>query len=440
MPAFKLRAPLSLAAQLISLLVIGLLLICAVLQLLGGKSTGSMHALSRDQLMMRYVATYQAMSYCVAGCQRQALLQALGTDDASFSLSDRTERSVDNTSDAQALYSDLATRLPAESQPSIHILRGQTHQQHDDSLRIDISARLPDGQTLKAQMWPIVRRAWWRPLFYEITTSIIPVILIVWFFSHRTLKPLRELVSASERLSRGERISPLPESGPRELRELAAAFNRMQERLARFINDRTRMIASMSHDFRTPITSLKLRAELIEDEALRSAMQRTLENMRQMVDETLNFAFEDKQREATREIDLATLLRDICKEQLTLGHSVRYSLPQRLSYRCRPLAMTRAITNLLNNAVCYGQQAYLHLQHDDMLRIFIDDAGPGLPEPWLERVFEPFARNQGQRLDHSEGVGLGLSIARSCIHAHGGEISLSNRPEGGLRVSIVLPT
>lgn len=243
---------------------------------------------------------------------------------------------------------------------------------------------------------------------------------------------------AAERVSRGERIEPLSITGPSEAREVPTAFNLMQDKLTRFIDHRTQLLAAISHDFRTPITSLRLRVEMVEDDALRVLMTRTLDGMRQMAEQTLRFAQDDAQSEGMQDIDLQAMLEEVVDEHRALGRDVSLAAHAPHAHRARPISLQRAVSNLVDNAVRHGHHAGVRLVVDDGIRIEIDDEG-GLPADMLERVFEPFFQRSRAR-NHSEGgVGLGLSIARSCARAHGGEVVLFNLPEGGLRAIIELP-
>jgi signal transduction histidine kinase len=224
------------------------------------------------------------------------------------------------------------------------------------------------------------------------------------------------------------------------VRATVEAFNAMQARLARFVGDRTRMIAAIGHDLRTPITSLRLRAEFVEDEELRADIVRMLDEMQAMVDATLAFARDDAAGEETRTVDLAALVEGIVDDQTALGRAVSYEGPERLPWRCRPVSLKRAISNLVENAIRYAGSAHVVLrQAAGEVLVEVEDKGAGVPEEALESLFEPFVRLEGSRSRQTGGVGLGLSIARSIARAHGGELTLANRAEGGLRATLSLP-
>ncbi|MGH6916681.1 MAG: ATP-binding protein, partial [Geminicoccaceae bacterium] len=260
----------------------------------------------------------------------------------------------------------------------------------------------------------------------------------------RLTRPMAELAAAAERLGRGEAVPPVPERGPADVRETTRAFNRMHARLQRFVQDRTRMLAAISHDLRTPITSLRLRAEFIEDEEIRQKILETLDDMQRMAEATLAFAREEAAQEDTRLVDLAALIDSVCADLADMGQDVTFAGAGRSHYLGRPSSLKRALRNLIENAVAYGRRARVALESgDDEWRIVIDDDGPGIPEADFERVFAPFVRLEESRNPETGGVGLGMAISRSIVRGHGGDIALWNRPGDhgieGLRVTIRLP-
>ncbi|WGF87957.1 ATP-binding protein [Marinivivus vitaminiproducens] len=303
-----------------------------------------------------------------------------------------------------------------------------------------VSTQCGEAWWLNSKRIIIAPKTWWGELTFSILASTIPVVLVVMVFVRRITRPVSRLAQAAEKMGRGEAFAPLPVTGPSELRESTAAFNAMQERLTRFVHGRTRMLAAISHDFRTPITAMKLRAEMIEDEDLKAAMMRSLAEMRDMVDATLAFVREDAAQEQTRMVDLVALTEALAEDRMAGGHEVEVSGPERLPYRCRPTFLRRALDNIISNAIRYGRRARVALAESaGSIRITVDDDGPGIPDGMMEEVFEPFTRLEESRSTETGGVGLGLAIARSCIRSHGGEVTLSNRPGGGLRAEIVLP-
>ncbi|MCA8927354.1 MAG: HAMP domain-containing protein [Alphaproteobacteria bacterium] len=260
--------------------------------------------------------------------------------------------------------------------------------------------------------------------------------IVIFLLVRRAMRPLHALSQAAERLGRGETVPPLAERGPIDIRLTTAAFNQMQDRLQRFVSDRTRMLAAISHDLRSPITALRLRAEMVDQDDVRERMIASLDDMQQMVEATLAFARQDAENEPTQRVDLASLGRDLAEERAEIGQPVRWEGGAARNSACRPVALRRALGNLIDNAVRYGGGARLRLEPHGFV---IEDDGPGIPEDRLSHVFEPFARLEESRNAETGGTGLGLAIARSIARSHGGDVILRNRNGGGLTAMLVLP-
>ncbi|WP_061934807.1 ATP-binding protein [Aureimonas sp. AU22] len=276
------------------------------------------------------------------------------------------------------------------------------------------------------------------PLTFSLTAGLVALVAIVAI--RRIAKPLARLTEAAETLGRGEALDPLPETGPDDIRHTAEAFNRMQERLQRFVQDRTRMLAAIGHDLRTPLTTLRLRAEFVDDEELQSRMFATIDEMRAMTEAILSLARQESETEPTRTVDLGTLVESLCEDLAEVGNDVRFVEGERVTTcRCRPDSVRRALRNLIENAVRYGEQARVSLAPaDDGVEILVRDRGPGIPPDRLEDVFAPFVRLEASRNSETGGVGLGLSIARAIARQHGGDVTL--RSDGsGLEAAIRLP-
>jgi signal transduction histidine kinase len=252
--------------------------------------------------------------------------------------------------------------------------------------------------------------------------------------------PIRHFADAAERLGVDTTMPPLAERGPHELRTAIRAFNRMQERLRRFVDDRTQMLAAMSHDLRTPLNRMRLRAEFIEDAEQQRKMFADLEAMNAMIDTTLAFARDDACREPRKLVDLGILVEDVCEDVADAGGNASFSGPHGVNVRCRPTAVSRAVANLIENAVKYAGAARVRVMpENDHVVIAVEDDGPGVPVEQQERVFAPFYRLEPSRNPDTGGVGLGLSVARTIAREHGGDIVLANRPGGGLCARLELP-
>ena len=253
--------------------------------------------------------------------------------------------------------------------------------------------------------------------------------------------PITRFARAAQRLGVDVKAPPLPVTGPAEVRQATRAFNEMQDRIRRFVEDRTQMIAAISHDLGTPITRLRLRAEFVEDEVQQKKMLADLDDMQRMVASALSFARDEADHEPRAMVDLRALVQRVCDDVADAGYEVAFAPGAgTVAYGCRPAAMRRALGNLIENAVKYGQRARVSLSEtrDDVM-VRIDDDGPGIPEDRSEEAFKPFRRLEASRSRETGGTGLGLTMARTIIRAHGGEITLTNRREGGLRVEVDLP-
>jgi len=303
------------------------------------------------------------------------------------------------------------------------------------------SAPMPDGRWLNVAVGPPPGAPpWGRTFVLSFLLSALGVAIVAVLMGRRISKPMRSLATAADRLGRGEEVDDLPEAGPLETRSTVRAFNLMRARLDRFVRDRTAMLAAISHDLRTPITSLRLHAEFVEDEETRTKIIAALDEMQRMTEDTLAFIREDMRQEGTRTVDLHALIDSMAADLADLGHEIAVLESDQVLIACRPVALRRAFRNLLENAGTYGVRARVRITRDDaQLRIVIEDEGPGVPKADLERVFEPFVRLDESRGRDTGGTGLGLAIARTIVRGHGGDIRLENREEGGLRATVTLP-
>lgn len=269
--------------------------------------------------------------------------------------------------------------------------------------------------------------------------AIVILAVAVWAVRSMTA-PLASLSAAANRFGNDLQAPPMPETGTVEVRRAAHAFNAMQARLRGLIENRTRMLAAISHDLRTPLTLLRLRAENVADAAEREKMLATIADMEAMIAATLQFARDEAKAEPRRPTDVTALLASAVDDMADAGLAVAMEPAAPLIGDCQPAALRRALTNLLDNAVKYGERAHAAIRATpEGIAIVIDDAGPGIPQEELARVFQPFYRVEGSRSRDTGGIGLGLAIALSVVQMHGGDIVLANRPEGGLRATVTLP-
>ncbi len=333
------------------------------------------------------------------------------------------------------------SRIPSDERWTNVIIRGTPYQG-----RLLVSLHLPTGE------WLNVRKAINRSLPFLSETFLVPFMLmtlaaagLVMWAVRQFSAPMRDLAAAAEQLGLDVNAPPLSETGTVEAAKAAKAFNVMADRIRRFVRDRTFLLTAIGHDLRTPITRLKLRAEWMEDEEQQRKMLLDLDELEGMVAATLAFGRDDAAAERLTSLDLAELLRTILDEAAdarpSLAEPVRYDGPPHQVTRARPVAIKRALSNLVQNALNYANSARVTLSPPQAgaLTILIDDDGPGIPQAELERVFEPFHRLEPSRNRETGGTGLGLPIARNILRAHGGDVTLSNRPMGGLRATVTLP-
>ena len=277
-------------------------------------------------------------------------------------------------------------------------------------------------------------------LIAQLLITLIMVITVVMIAVRQATKPLQQLANAADTLGSDLDAPPLAENGPTETRRAAQAFNRMQARIKRLIDERARALAAVSHDLRTPLTRLRLRAELVADERLREQMATDLDSMATMIDATLDYLRGLQDSEALRPIDMNALLQSLAEDAAVLGKSISVEGLALAPYSGRLSGLRRALQNLIDNAIKYGHGAQLRIEDAvDALRLVVEDEGPGIAPAELSRVCEPYYRPDASRSRATGGVGLGLSIVRDIALMHGGELLLANRPQGGLSATLILP-
>ena len=278
-----------------------------------------------------------------------------------------------------------------------------------------------------------------RQLLVSMALMAIIILGVSIWAVRRVTAPLASLSAAAERLGADLNAPSMAETGSVEMQRAAHAFNTMQTKLRGLIENRTRLLAAISHDLRTPLTLLRLRAENVSDGAERDKMLATISDMDSMVGATLLFARDEASMEAPRPTDVAALTQSVVDDMADAGMPVKMEHTESTVLNCRPEALRRAIRNLLDNAVKYGKSANVQIMSSpSVVEIDIDDQGPGIPEHELARVLQPFYRAEGSRSRETGGIGLGLAITQSIVQTDGGELILANRPKGGLRASVKL--
>jgi signal transduction histidine kinase len=365
--------------------------------------------------------------------EMQVALDAPGSPDAT----DRVDDFTDKLGQLIQMQLDpLPIRVSAYTLPTDDGRAGSGHALWATAV---VAAALQDGQRITFTI-PYNRLRSGNGLLLFLGSIVIVSALVSIWTARRLAAPIKEFAGAAERLGVDLTMPPLAVRGPRELRVTIEAVNRMQHRLQRFLEDRTQMLAAISHDLRAPLARLRLHAELVGDGEQQRKMSNELEAMNAMIESTLAFARDESRQEPRRLVDLGVLVGDVCEDVADAGGEVRYAGRRGIDVACRPTLVRRAVANLIDNAVKYGGNARVKIVHDDdRVVIVVDDDGPGIPPGDQEKVFAPFYRREAARDPAKAGVGLGLSIARTVAREHGGDVTLKNRDSGGLSALIELP-
>ena len=303
-----------------------------------------------------------------------------------------------------------------------------------------IAVRQPDGRWLVAQPKPSLRLASWQlHILLTIGLSAIIVAPIAWLFARRMSAPIAVFAEAADRLGRDPRAAPLEVTGSREVVAATEAFNRMQQRLRRYVEDRTAMVGAIAHDLRTPLTRLRFRIEAAPDE-VRGKLAAEIDQMDAMISATLAFVRDTTRAGAREKLELSSLVESVLDEAAETGSDARALPSERLVIEGDPIGLRRLIGNLVENALKYGQRARGRVFAEDGFAIVeIEDDGPGVAPLEIERLFEPFYRGEPSRSRETGGAGLGLAVVRSIARAHGGDVTLHNRSGGGLIARVSLP-
>ena len=281
---------------------------------------------------------------------------------------------------------------------------------------------------------------WPYRLLLSLAVLLAAVIAVSLLAVRWVTRPLKVLAQTADELGKNIHRPALEERGPLEVVRAAHALNTMQARLIGYLDERTRVLAAMSHDLKTPLTRLRLRAELLEDPALKSKIAADLDEMQSMVGGALDFLRGAGSGEPVKPVDMAALLESLQADMQEMGGEVRIEGAALKPFPGKPQALKRCLWNLLDNAVKYGKRARVAVDDNDQrLEIRIRDEGPGIPASEIEKVFEPFYRVEASRSRETGGTGLGLSIARGIAQDHGGRVALRNRAEGGLESILMLP-
>ena len=275
-------------------------------------------------------------------------------------------------------------------------------------------------------------------VIWMVGTSLI-LFGVATIFMRNQVKPIRRLAQAADNFGKGRDVSPFKPEGATEVRQASTAFMAMRDRIQRHLRQRTDMLSGVSHDLRTPLTRMKLQLAMLKDAEGVEALSEDIDEMEHMLEGYLAFA-RGEGTEKPKSTDLGRLLEDVVAQVRRRGQPIDLHIEDDIALMLRPDAFRRCLTNLLENAVRYGEHVSVRVGHrDDAIELIIDDDGPGIPEDQRDEVFRPFYRLDDSRNPETGGIGLGMTIARDVVRAHGGEILLSQSPMNGLRTRIRLP-
>ncbi|AWN14814.1 ATP-binding protein [Salinisphaera sp. LB1] len=435
--------PRGLAARIIVLTLLALVISQCVsyLSFRSGRQGFIEHMIS-DYMSQSVISVDHSLRYAKPGHEGD-LVRSLSSRPVHFDLVRRPPHCAAHNADSRRYARDFAERLNVSlSRVRVCVGRGLMHSQHGPGrMAVELAFRRDDGRWLDVrQRLPGQIEHWAQASLRNLLITLALMSVAVIFASRRITRPLLDLASAAERYGRGERIRPIRERGSDEIKRTIVEFNRMHERIDRFVAERTRLVAALAHDLRTPITALRLRLEFLPDDDNTRAMNATLADMAHMSEAALTFMREEASAEATRRMDLTALVDAVAEDYRAADAPVRFEPGAPIPLVCRPVAIRRALRNVIDNALAYGEIAELALADSgQQVVIEVADRGPGIGEAEMDKVFDAFVRLETSRNRETGGVGLGLSIARSVIRAHGGDITLANRPEGGLVVRMTLP-
>lgn len=436
--------PKSLAGQALLILVLGLVISHAL--------GFTIYSLDRHDV----VATTEATDFAERVAGVIVLLRKLpppwhedvirGSDSRAFRVSLDDKAMVAEYPNADAgvaaeVASYIGQQFPDWDPERIRITLRESESRERSNDFVQASLRLDNGEWLNFQgPIPQMQSNLPRSAGAYVLSVAVGVGLVALWLVYRVTAPLSAFAAAADRFGKTIRAEPLPETGPIEVAQASRALNDMQQRLCRLIDNRTLMLAAISHDLRTPVTLLRLRAELMNDSVEQQKVLDTLDEMEAMIAAALDFSKGAFAEEAQRHLDLTALLESLCDDMADSGAAVELAPHRQVLYSCRYVALKRAFSNLIDNAVKYGGVARVRIdEQPNAVVTTIEDDGPGIAEEYFDQIFAPFFRVDASRNKGTGGFGLGLTIAQAIVQGHGGEIRVSNGAERGLVVQVALP-
>lgn len=446
--------PKTLWGQLISLLMLGLLVSQAVTLMVFIDNRRTLtNSLAEGQIINRVVEVLNKIEEDKSGDRpSNEFLQQVSDNTLRFSPRKSSAPEINDHPDyTEALKTSILARLINKDTELIIFSQGGKDKEYT-------SENPPENLIINAEVrpdfWLRIRKAqgkvsydWMLPLLMTMGLMMIFIIVIISFVVRKLTQPLSALSKSARELGLGRDVEALDETGTEDIREVIRAFNDMNKKIRSFVGDRTKLLAAISHDLRTPITSLLFRAEFIEDKEMQGKIFETLEEMRAITEATLNFSKDSGAEEKTKNTDLKSLLETMVTDYDDMGKPVKLVVADEQKQIILPMrvqSIKRALRNFVDNGIKYGSQVEIEFRADKInVEIYVRDCGEGIEEAEFEQVFEPFYRLEKSRNKDTGGVGLGLSISRGIIRGHGGDVVLANLKQDGkttgLEVKIILP-
>lgn len=426
--------PTSLFGRLLLLMSVGLLvaqLAGALIQSWDRQRTLG-HTVSHE-LAQRIAAVYRVVDGQSTAQDRQRLARLLSTPGQQVDIAQDAPESVS----ADTMLNNLPGHIRELLGEAVEIRPVQLPSL--SRFAFDLHLRLSSGEWLRLHGGApegVFALPW--NLLFNLGLMLLAVVFLVAVAARNTVRPLIDLAKAAHALSTDLKSPPVPVTGPSEVRDAARAFNTMQTRIRSGIEERERFLAAVSHDLKTPLTRMRLRTEMMSDPQLQGQFRTDVDDMLQLLDGTLDFLRGKALDETMQPVDLIALVESLVEDYEGMG-DVSLQAPESLQWPCRPRALKRALTNLIDNALKYGGQAQVVVIHNAQgVEIQVRDNGPGLPEHELQTVFEPFYRIEQSRSRDTGGAGLGLAIVRQIAQSHSGDVELSNLQGGGLMARLYL--
>lgn len=382
----------------------------------------------------RIASTVGILQEMPEGLQAQ-VLAAMQQRDFSVAIGDSPELCQRSSRETHELESTLQDMLPS-SRVAIHSC-GEVSQPQS------IQAVVPFGRkalTIRTELSDRLHPRILRPFHAMLLFMCIAVAALSAWAVWRVIRPLRHLSEKADAFGKNMAVSPLVEEGPLELRRVTRAFNHMQQRITSVLQARTRMLAAIGHDLRTPLTRMKLQIETGKPEDMRVKLLRDIGVLQSMVTSVLAYLSGAFDGEEAEWLDLGALLNTLCDEYREAGSCVSYAGPEMIRFFCKPNAISRLLTNLIDNGISYGKEVTVTASlKAGQIHIEVRDKGPGIPQEKIQEVLDPFVRLDPSRAQRPGSVGLGLSIVKEIVEAHGGTLELTNLADGGLAARVSFP-